>query len=88
MITVTIKVEPLENRTYVLHTDDIKQVGASNQYEYEYEQNNINVVIRGLREDLDQLTADQLEAEIDVSQMVPGENEGGLTFPGLLQSSA
>lgn len=88
VITVTIKVEPLENRTYVLHTDDIKQVGASNQYEYEYEQNNINVVIRGLREDLDQLTADQLEAEIDVSQMVPGENEGELTFPGLLQSSA
>lgn len=88
VITVTIKVEPLENRTYAVNISDIKQVGASPQYEYEYGQSSINVVIRGLREDLDQLTAEQLEAEMDVSGMQPGENEGELTFPGLMQSSA
>ena len=54
-ITVTIKVEPLESRTYVLPTSQIKQVGASSQYEYEYDRSTINVLIRGLKEDLDQL---------------------------------
>ncbi|MBS6955073.1 MAG: hypothetical protein KH230_17795 [Enterocloster asparagiformis] len=87
-ITVTIKVEPLESRTYVLHTSQIKQVGASSQYEYEYDRNTINVVIRGLKEDLDQLTADQFGAEIDVSEMLPGENEGEVTFQAFFDNSA
>lgn len=87
-ITVTIKVEPLESRTYVLPTSQIKQVGASSQYEYEYDRSTINVLIRGLKEDLDQLTADQFGAEIDVSAMTPGENDGEVMFQAFYENSA
>ena len=40
----------------------------------------VNVVIRGLKEDLDQLSAAALGAEMDVEDMVPGENSGEITF--------
>ena len=75
---MTIKVEPLESRTYVLHTSQIKQVGASSQYEYEYDRSTINVLIRGLKEDLDQLTADQFGAE----------NDGEVMFQAFYENSA
>ena len=41
----------------------------------------MNVVIRGLKEDLDQLSAAALGAEMDVEDMVPGENSGGDYVP-------
>ena len=40
----------------------------------------MNVVIRGLKEDLDQLSAAALGAEMDVEDMVPGENSGEIKF--------
>ena len=59
-LTVTLKVEPLEERTFALSTSQISQVGASSQYSYQYEQDSIQVVIRGLAEDLDQLEEESL----------------------------
>ena len=79
-IKVVMKIEPLENRTYVLNTSQIKQVGANSDYSYQFEQDSINVVIQGLKEDLDQLTVDQLAAELDVSTMEPGTHDGQLVF--------
>ncbi len=79
-ITVVIKVEPLETRTYALSTSRIKQVGASSQYSYQYDRDTINVVIRGLKEDLDQLVPDAIEAELDVSGMGAGSYEGSIEF--------
>lgn len=40
----------------------------------------MNLVIRGLKEDLDQLSVTALGAEMDVEDMVPGENSGEITF--------
>ncbi len=79
-IKIVMKVEPLENRTYVLDTSKIRQVGADSEYSYQFEQDSINVVIQGLKEDLDQLTVDQLGAELDVSNMEPGTHDGQLVF--------
>lgn len=79
-IKVVMKIEPLENRTYVLNTGKIRLVGADNDYSYQFEQNSINVVIRGLKEDLDQLTVDSLEAELDVSNMEPGTRDVEVVF--------
>lgn len=79
-IKVTLKVEAMESRTYELSVEQITQVGVSGEYSYEYDRDTVSVVIRGLKEDLDQLTADSLQAEMDVSQMEPGMHEGNLSF--------
>lgn len=71
-ITVTIKVEPLETRDFVLGPDSIRQVGASSHYSYQFDRDTVTVRIKGLTEDLDQLTEENLEAEVDVSDMGPG----------------
>lgn len=79
-IQVVIKVEPLEDRTFQLSTSQIKQVGASSQYSYQFDRDSVKVVIRGLKEDLDQLSEETLEAELDVSNMEPGVRQGEVSF--------
>lgn len=79
-ITVTIKVEPLEIKDIVLGSDDIRQVGASSHYSYQFDRDQITVRIKGLEEDLDQLTEESLEAEVDVSDMGPGTHTAGVSF--------
>ena len=79
-IRVTLKVEPLETRNIALKTSKIRQVGASSRYSYQYDRDSINLSIKGLKEDLDQLTDDSLEAEVDVSDMGPGTHPGTVTF--------
>ena len=79
-IHVTLKVEPLETRTIELKTSKIRQVGASSHYSYQYDRDAIRLNIKGLKEDLDQLTEDSLEAEVDVSDMGPGTHPGTVTF--------
>ncbi len=79
-IKIIMKVEPLENRTFVLNTSQIRLVGAASDYSYQYDQDSINVVVRGLKEDLDQLTVDNLEAELDVSNLEPGTHNGEVVF--------
>lgn len=79
-IHVTLKVEPLETRTIELKTSKIRQVGASSRYSYQYDRDAIRLSIKGLQEDLDQLTDDDLEAEVDVSDMGPGTHPGTVTF--------
>ena len=79
-IHVTLKVEPLETRTIELKASKIRQVGASSHYSYQYDRDAIRLNIKGLKEDLDQLTEDSLEAEVDVSDMGPGTHPGTVTF--------
>ena len=63
-----------------MSTSQISQMGASSQYSYQYDQDSIQVVIRGLAEDLDQLEEETLEAEVDVSSMEPGIHQASITF--------
>ena len=80
IIRVVIKVEALENRTYTLPVSDIKQVGASGQLAYSYDRDSVSVVVKGLKEDLDQLNASNMGAEMDVGSMLPGVSEGEISF--------
>jgi len=73
-------VESLESRTYEVPVSQIKQVGASGQYDYEYDRKSLNIVVKGLKEDLDQLTSAAIQAELDVSSMEPGDNMGTVTL--------
>lgn len=80
-VKVVIKVEALESRTYELPVSQIKMVSASEQYEYQYDKESVKIVIRGLKDDLDQLAVGSLEAEMDVSGMEPGIRTGTLAVP-------
>lgn len=79
-IQVVIKVEPLETRTYELSTKDIRMVGASSQYSYQYDRDMITVTVKGLKEDLDHLENDGLGAELNVGDMTPGTHAGTVSF--------
>ncbi len=79
-LTIVIKVEQLETRTFQVPVEDIRQVGASSHLLYEYDRNTVNVQIEGLAEDLDQLSEDSLGAEMDVSNMTVGVHAGTITF--------
>lgn len=79
-LRVVLKVEALESRTFEMPVNQIKQTGTSIQYDYKYDKEVLNLVIRGLKEDLDQLNVDNIQAELNVSQMEPGIHEGEIAF--------
>lgn len=78
-VKIVIKVEPLEDRTFSVKTSDIKRVGSHSDYEYEYDRDTVNIVIRGLKEDLDQLSANMLGAEMMVEDLGPGIHQASIT---------
>lgn len=79
-LTIVMKVEPLETRTFRIPTEEIRQVGASSHLIYSYDRDTVNVQIQGLAEDLDQLSTDSMGAELDVSSMTEGVHEGTVTL--------
>lgn len=79
-LKVILKVEAMESRTYELPVSQIKQVGTSALYDYGYDKESVNVVIRGLKEDLDLLDVRTLQAEVDVSGLEPGAHDAKLSF--------
>lgn len=79
-IPVTLKVEALKERTFKLDTMDIMLDGKQENFIYEVDKNQIDVVIRGLKDDLDSLTEDNLNAVAHVSGYEAGTHEGVLTF--------
>lgn len=80
MVTLTIKVEALEVRTVALPIDEILLTGNSALYDYTFDQDIIQVSIRGLSEDLDSLSESDLHAVIDVTDLVPGSHPGVISF--------
>ena len=79
-LSLGVVVNYTDIRTQAFATSQIKRVGYHSDYEYQYDRDSVNVVIRGLKEDLDQLSSAALGAEMDVEDMVPGENSGEITF--------
>lgn len=71
-IKVTLKVEPLEDRTYSVDTDNIKLTGTSDQYSYHIVADTVQLKIRGLKEDLDTLTPDKMNLTVDMTGEGPG----------------
>lgn len=79
-VKIVLKVEALESRTYQMPAGQIRQSGANSQYSYELGSDTVTVIIKGLKEDLDQLAASSLEAEMDVSALEPGTYNTELSF--------
>ena len=79
-ITVKLKVEPLVTRTLTLNLKGLPETGREDDYKYSLNSDSVEVTVKGLEEALNNLDADQLEAEISLAGMIPGENPGVLNI--------
>ncbi len=80
VVTVTLKVEPLENRTYTIDGNDITLKGASDEYVYELADGTAHLTVSGLKEDLNSLSPDKMTLSADVSGMKPGTHTAVLSY--------
>lgn len=69
---IVLKVEPLAEQMVTLKVQKLELVGASQDYEYNFEEDEIAVWIRGLPEDLERLDVGALTGRADVTGMGPG----------------
>ena len=79
-VTVKLKVEPLTTRVFTLKLKDLDTKGAEADYDYSFDKETSDVTIKGLKEDLDALTEENLNAVLDLSDQKAGPNPGMLTF--------
>lgn len=73
-ITVTAVIEKLEVRAIELPTKNITIHNIPNRYRAEYVDEVVNIFIRGLSKDLDQISVEDLTATIDVGGLGEGEH--------------
>ncbi len=74
---VTLRVERLEIRQFDFDMNWLELVGENEDYAYTIEEISV-IQIRGLAEDLDTLTEDDILVSIDLTDLEPGENQVGL----------
>lgn len=70
--TVTLYIEELKEKGYRINPGDIKINGREAGYEYEILNNSVLVTLEGFLEDLEELSAEEIEASIDLSMYEPG----------------
>lgn len=79
-VEVRIKVERLVNRTVALTDSEITRENPSEDMRYRLVPNRIEVVIQGLKEDLDSLNGADLGAVLDLEGLTAGSYAGVLRF--------
>ena len=79
-VTVKLKVEPLTTRVFTLELNTLDKIGTQADYDYEFDQETTDVTVRGLKEDLDALDKEKLNAILNVTNLHPGQNPGALKF--------
>lgn len=79
-IDVLLKVERLVDCTVSLSSRDVMFENASDRYSYRFLPSRVEVVVKGLAEDLEQIDGGDLGASIDVSGMEIGPHTGVLSF--------
>ena len=77
-VTVTVRIEAYESKTFTIDTKDITVNGLGDGYELAFEQNSVTVTISGLQNDLNRLSAADLASAIDVSGMEEGLHQVNL----------
>lgn len=77
-VTVTVRIEAYQSKTFTIDTKDITVNGLGDGYELAFEQNSITVTISGLQNDLNRLSAADLASAIDVSGMEEGLHQVNL----------
>ncbi|PNV63710.1 hypothetical protein C0033_03420 [Clostridium sp. chh4-2] len=79
-VTITLKVEALQNRNIRLDLSEVAKTGESEDRTYTYSRTFVDVTVRGLSEDLDSLTAADLNASLDLENLTDGTHAGMITF--------
>ena len=79
-ITVTLKVEALDRKTLTLTISDLEVEGARPGVITNIVPERIMVVVSGLTANLESITGADLQATLDIGNMVSGGNTGSLTF--------
>lgn len=80
IVTITLKVEALTTRSVLLNVADIQMIGNEEGKEYTFSKDSIEVVVRGLEEDLDSLVITDLNTAIDLTNLEDGIHAGVLSF--------
>ena len=75
VITVTLRVEPLRDKTFQLEAKDITVTGRNENYSYTLGSEKVGVAVRGLKEDLDSLSTVKMNVQVDVSGLEPGVHQ-------------
>ncbi len=70
--TITMRVEPLVQRTLTFDTDGLELLGASEELEYQFLTDKANVRIQGLAEDLDSIGPGSISGRVDVTGLEEG----------------
>lgn len=71
-INVTLTVEELEERVYTVEVNDASFIGEDDDYIYRAEPDSVNIRVQALGEELDSLSLDSNDIEVDVSSMKEG----------------
>ena len=77
-VTVTVRIEAYQSKTFKIDTKDITVNGLGDGYELAFEQNSGTVTISGLQNDLNRLSVADLASAIDVSGMEEGLHQVNL----------
>lgn len=77
VITVTLKVEPLREKSFTVETKDITLNGRSDSYSYAFDGDKAEVRVRGLKEDLDSLSTAKMNIYADVTGLEEGTHSVG-----------
>lgn len=77
-VTVTVRIEAYQSKTFTISSDDIAVNGLEDGYELAFEQNAVTITVSGLQNDLNKLTVADIAAAIDVSGMEEGLHQVNL----------
>ncbi len=79
-IEVRMLVEALITKTIELNETDISMTGREEGKEYAMKPSEVTVTVQGLKEDLEDLTKEDLHASMDLAGLEDGSQEGSLQF--------
>lgn len=74
-VTVTVRIEAYESKTYHVQTNNIQIDGLGEDYEVSFDSTSIPVVVSGLQNDLNQLSDSSFSASIDLSGLDEGVHQ-------------
>lgn len=73
-ITVTVKVEPIVEKTYQVPIENITAENLSEEYECEYDAKYIKLTVSGSEEDMDILKRQNITGTLDLTGLTEGEH--------------
>lgn len=79
-VNLTLKVEQVGKKSYLLDLEDIELLGSEPIYSYKINPDKIELVLGGLKDDLEALNIAELNPRLNVSDMQHGEYKGNLVI--------